>query len=135
MVPLKAACTKVECDESIVRCHSENGIVMPDQVGRYAFVSAELPSERTSPPIDRVRVPFRHIGVEDNQILGDDGIAVKARVLIRSRVERPGDRASILVERIKEAGTGSDEQLIPNDRWGDGESAAGFVLPEEFERL
>jgi hypothetical protein len=77
-------------------------------------------------------VSLWQIGVEDDEIVRDDRIAVEAGVLIRSSVEFPLNRAGILVERVEDRAR-SDEQLVPNDRWGDGESTCGVVLPENLE--
>jgi hypothetical protein len=106
---------------------------MSDQIGRHTFVGTEFPAQRTGLPVDSVGVAFRQIGVENHEIIDDDRIAVEARVLIGSYIECPLNRTSVLVEGVEQSGAGSDEQLVPNDRWGDGESAACVVLPEHFE--
>ena len=106
---------------------------MADQIGRHTFVGTEFPAQRAGLPVDGVSVAFRQIGVENDEIVGDDRIAMEARVLIGSRIECPLNRTGVLVERVEESGAGSDEQLVPNDRWGDGESTACVVLPQDLE--
>jgi hypothetical protein len=104
-----------------------------DQIARDAFIRAEFPSNGAGSSLERVHVTFRQVGVEDDEVVGNDRIAVKTRVLIGVSVVLPANRAGILVEGVEDPGTGSDEQQVPSDRWGDGESAPCVVLPQHLE--
>ena len=131
--PLQPAGLEVDCDEPILRGHGEHGVAASDQIARDPFIHTEFPSNGAGGSLERVDVTFRQVGIEDDEIVADDRIAVKARVLIGVSVVLPPNRTGVLVEGVEDPGAGSNEQQVPSDRWGDGQSAPCVVLPQHLE--
>jgi hypothetical protein len=78
-------------------------------------------------------VPHRPVRTDENQVVGDQRIAVEAVLIaVLFDVIGPALLPGLLIEGVEGASAGADEYQIPGDRRSRIDSATGFKLPQHL---
>jgi len=90
-----------------------------------------FPNDLPGRSLEGVHVPHRTVRTDENQIVCNEWIAVKTRlVAVLFDVVAPPLQPGLSVEGIEGAGAGADKYQVPGDRRSGPDSTAGFKLPQ-----
>ena len=138
--PIPLTVLNVQADQLVILRNGKNLVAEAEHIGRDATTGEILPTDFAGLSFKSIEVAdatlqASAIGADDGQFLGDQHIAVKAGLAsISGDVVAPFHAAGAFVERVENAGAGSDVEQIFRDR-GRGEHSATGVKPPKHVQI
>ena len=139
--PIPQAVLNVQADQLVILGDGKNPVADAEHVGGDAAAGEMFPTDFAGLSFKSIEVAdaalqASAIGADDDQFLGDQHITVKAGLTpISSDVVTPPHAAGAFVERVENAGTGSDIEQIFRDRGRGKHSATGVKSPKHVQYI
>lgn len=138
--PFTLAVLNVQADQLVILCDGKNPVAEAEHVGRDAAAGQIFPTAFAGLSFKSIEVAdtalqASAIGADNDQFFGDEHIPVKAGLAsVSDDVVGPLHAAGVFVERVENAGAGSDVEQIFRDR-GRGEHSATGVKPPKHVQM